>query len=55
MKIGARKIRPTAKPVPFPKLFARSMATMIQMMKFTIGMKNRITFHPGRPTIFIRM
>jgi hypothetical protein len=51
MKIGESRMRPTVNPMPLPKLFDASLATMIHMMKLTNGMKNRISHHPGRPTI----
>ena len=39
MKMKSRKISPTAKPEVLANDLARSMATMIQTMMFTIGMK----------------
>ena len=39
MKMKARRISPTAKPVLFANDLDRSMATMIQTMMLTKGMK----------------
>src|SRR6185369_11315657 len=54
-KMIDRKIRPNVNPTPCPKLFDRSFITMIRITKLTIGMMNRISHHPGRPTTFSRM
>jgi len=34
-----KKMRPSAKPTPFPKLLAKSIITMMAMMMLTRGMK----------------
>ena len=41
MKIQLRKIRPTVKPAPCPKLFERSFITMMKMTMFTIGIEEQ--------------
>ena len=42
---------PIPKPVPLPKLLARSSATMIAITRFTIGIRKSRIHHHSRPMI----
>ena len=50
-KITPKKARPSPNPTPLPKLLAKSMQRIIQIIKFTNGISIKRIHHHGLPTI----
>ena len=54
-KMIPKKAKPIPKPAPLPKLFAKSMQRIMQIIKFTNGINIKMIHQAGRPTILHQM